>query len=150
MVIDGCEYAEQLQAVEVTGGIAGNVVPDAATLTVNYRFAPDRSVADAGAVLEDLFDPFLEPGSGDRLERKDESDGAPPSLDHPLLARLVAATGAPPRAKVGWTDVASFWAHGVPAANFGPGDPLLAHHPDERVTRDALERVRAVLLDLLA
>jgi succinyl-diaminopimelate desuccinylase len=133
----------------VTGGVAANVVPDAATLTLNYRFAPDRSAADAGAVVEQLLDPYLEPASGDRLEHNDESEGAPPSLDHPLLARLVAATGAPPRAKVGWTDVATFWAHGVPAANFGPGDPLLAHHPDERVDRDALQRVRGVLVDLL-
>ena len=77
------------------------------------------------------------------------ADGAPPALDHPLLAALVAATGEPARAKVGWTDVASFWAHGVPAANFGPGDPLLAHHPDERVERGALDRARAVLAALL-
>jgi len=80
----------------------------------------------------------------------DGSDGAPPSLDHPLLAALVAKTGAPPRAKVGWTDVASFWEHGVPAANFGPGDPLLAHHPDEHVTRAQLERAREVLTALIA
>jgi succinyl-diaminopimelate desuccinylase len=63
---------------------------------------------------------------------------------------LVEKSGAAPRAKVGWTDVASFWEHGVPAANFGPGDPLLAHHPDERVTRDQLERARAVLAALIA
>jgi succinyl-diaminopimelate desuccinylase len=149
VVIDGCEYAEQLQAVALSGGVAGNVVPDAASLTVNYRFAPDRSAADARRVLDELFEPFLEEESGDRMEAGDEAEGAPPSLDHPLLARLVALTGAAPRAKVGWTDVASFWAHGVPAANFGPGDPLLAHHPDERVDRSALERVRTVLADLL-
>jgi succinyl-diaminopimelate desuccinylase len=80
----------------------------------------------------------------------DGADGAPPALDHPLLAALVAQTGVPPRAKVGWTDVASFWEHGIPAANFGPGDPLLAHHPDERVTRAQLERARAVLAALIA
>ncbi len=77
---------------------------------------------------------MLEPGTGDTWELLDAGDGAPPSLDHPLLKALVERSGAPPKAKVGWTDVASFWEHGVPAANFGPGDPLLAHHPDERVT----------------
>ena len=79
----------------------------------------------------------------------DGADGAPPSLGHPLLAALVAKTATAPRAKVGWTDVASFWEHGVPAANFGPGDPLLAHHPDEHVTRAQLERAREVLASLI-
>ena len=70
-------------------------------------------------------------------------------MGHPLLAALVARTATAPRAKVGWTDVASFWEHGVPAANFGPGDPLLAHHPDEHVTRAQLERARQVLASLI-
>ena len=86
----------------------------------------------------------------DTWERVDAGDGAPPSLGHPLLAALVERTGAAPRAKVGWTDVASFWEHGVPAANFGPGDPLLAHHPDERVTRRQLEQAREVLVALVS
>jgi succinyl-diaminopimelate desuccinylase len=80
----------------------------------------------------------------------DAADGAPPSLGHPLLKALVERSGVPPKAKVGWTDVASFWEHGVPAANFGPGDPLLAHHPDERVSRQQLERAREVLVALLS
>ena len=91
---------------------------------------------------------FLEPE--DEWELVDAGDGAPPSLGHPLLAALVERSGAAPKAKVGWTDVASFWEHGVPAANFGPGDPLLAHHPDERVTRDQLEQTRRVLAGLIA
>jgi succinyl-diaminopimelate desuccinylase len=86
---------------------------------------------------------------GDAVEIVDAAPGAPPALDDPLLGALVVASGAAPRAKVGWTDVASFWAHGVPAANFGPGDPLLAHHRDERVDRASLERARAVLAQVL-
>jgi succinyl-diaminopimelate desuccinylase len=148
-VLDGCEYAEQLQAVAVTGGVAGNVVPDAASLTLNYRFAPDRDTGAARRFLETLLDGLYDPSIGDELTVIDAADGAPPALDDPLLAALVAGTGAAPRAKVGWTDVASFWAHGVPAANFGPGDPLLAHHPDERVERSSLDRAYAVLLALL-
>ena len=148
-VLDGCEYVEQLQAVAIEGGVAGNVVPDVASVTLNYRFAPDTTSAAAARHLEGLLGGAVGSRPGDRVDVLDEADGAPPSLDHPLLASLVAATGEPPRAKVGWTDVATFWARGMPAANFGPGDPLLAHHPEERVERAALERARAVLHRLL-
>jgi len=149
VVLDGCDYVEQLQAVAVDGGVAGNVVPDHAAVTVNYRYAPDRDRAAARGFITALLDGLLDDSLGDRWEVVDQADGAPPALTHPLLAALVARTGQPPKAKVGWTDVASFWAHGVPAANFGAGDPLLAHHPDERVTRDSLERTRAALVAVL-
>jgi succinyl-diaminopimelate desuccinylase len=147
--IDGCTYVEQLQAVAVSGGVASNVVPDAATVTLNLRYAPDRQSAQAEASMRALFTPTLDEASGDALVVLDAADGAPPSLGHPLLAALVARSATAPRAKVGWTDVASFWAHGVPAANFGPGDPLLAHHPDEHVTRAQLDRAREVLATLI-
>jgi succinyl-diaminopimelate desuccinylase len=149
VVLDGCTYTEQLQVVSVEGGVAANVVPDVAKVTLNHRYAPDRTEVEAHAFLHELLDPLLELDDGDAWELLDAGDGAPPSLDHPLLKSLVEKSGAAPKAKVGWTDVASFWAHGVPAANFGPGDPLLAHHPDERVTRPQLERVREVLAALL-
>jgi succinyl-diaminopimelate desuccinylase len=150
VVLDGCTYAEQLQAVAVEGGVAANVVPDAASVTLNFRYAPDRNLAGAEAYLRELLADTFREDEGDVWTLIDGADGAPPSLGHPLLAALVAKTGAPPRAKVGWTDVASFWEHGVPAANFGPGDPLLAHHPDEHVTKAQLERARLVLAGLLA
>jgi succinyl-diaminopimelate desuccinylase len=142
-VIDGCQYAEQLQVVSVEGGVASNVVPDRATVVVNHRFAPDRSVAQAESSVRELLAPHLEPG--DKWELVDAAPGAPPSLDHPLLAALVSATGATPRAKVGWTDVSFFWEHGVPAANFGPGDPLLSHTPGEHVSTDELSQAMEVL-----
>jgi succinyl-diaminopimelate desuccinylase len=145
VVLDGCTYAEQLQAVTVEGGVAGNVVPDEASVVLNHRYAPDRDAAAAEASLHALLDGVLEPDSGDTWELLDAGDGAPPSLDHPLLRSLVVQSGSGPRAKVGWTDVASFWEHGVPAANFGPGDPLLAHHPDERVSLADLEGAGRVL-----
>jgi succinyl-diaminopimelate desuccinylase len=149
VVLDGCTYAEQLQVVAVEGGVAGNVVPDEARVTLNHRFAPDRVSEEAEAFLHELLGGTWEPEQGDRWELLDAGDGAPPSLGHPLLRSLVEKSGAPPRAKVGWTDVASFWEHGVPAANFGPGDPLLAHHPDERVSTAQLERARDVLLAVI-
>ncbi len=146
-VLDGCEYVEQLQAVEVSGGVSGNVVPDEASVLINHRFAPDRGPEEAEASLRDLLGPHLEPG--DRWELVDAAAGAPPSLDHPLLAGLVSATGQAPRAKQGWTDASSLWAHGIPAANFGPGDPLVAHTPDEHVSTAELEQAATVLDRLL-
>ncbi len=150
VVLDGCVYVEQLQAVAVDGGVAANVVPDAASVTLNYRYAPDRHLAEADDYLQQLLAGTFSEEEGDTWAVLDGADGAPPSLGHPLLAALVTKTGAEPRAKVGWTDVASFWEHGVPAANFGPGDPLLAHHPDEHVTRAQLQRTREVLAALIA
>jgi succinyl-diaminopimelate desuccinylase len=150
VVLDGCEFTEQLQVVGISGGVANNVVPDAASMTLNYRYAPDRTGGEARGFLTALFDGLVSSELGDGLAVLDQSDGAPPELGHPVLAALVAATGAEPTAKVGWTDVASFWAHGVPAANFGPGDPLLAHHPDEHVGRHALEQAHSVLAGLFA
>jgi succinyl-diaminopimelate desuccinylase len=149
VVLDGCEYTEQLQAVAVEGGVAANVVPDRATVTVNYRFAPDRDAARAERSLRELLSGAFDPASGDTLEVVDVAAGAPPALHHPLLASLVAATGLAPRAKVGWTDVATFAEIGVPATNFGPGDPLLAHTSDEHVSRRELEHARGVLATVL-
>jgi succinyl-diaminopimelate desuccinylase len=149
VALDGCAYAEQLQAVAVDGGVAANVVPDEARVTLNHRYAPDRKAWEAEAVLLELLQGTWDPEAGDAWEVLDAGDGAPPSLDHPLLHALVEKSGAAPKAKVGWTDVATFWEHGVPAANFGPGDPLLAHHPDERVSAAQLERARQVLLALI-
>jgi succinyl-diaminopimelate desuccinylase len=151
VVLDGCTYAEQLQVVAIEGGVAGNVVPDAASITVNFRYAPDRHLRDAEEYLRQLLGGQAhDEEDGDGWTLIDGADGAPPSLGHPLLAALVDKSGTAPRAKVGWTDVASFWEHGVPAANFGPGDPLLAHHPDEHVTRAQLERARQVLGSLIS
>jgi succinyl-diaminopimelate desuccinylase len=150
VVLDGCTYAEQLQVVAIEGGVAANVVPDEATVTLNHRYAPDRQAAQAGAFLLEMLQGTWDPDAGDTWEVLDTGDGAPPSLEHPLLRALVEKSGAAPKAKVGWTDVASFWEHGVPAANFGPGDPLLAHHPDERVSGPELERARDVLLALIS
>lgn len=148
-VLDGCEYRESLQAVRVEGGVAGNVVPDRAVADLSYRFAPDRDTATAFSAIEELVAPALDSSVGDALDIVEVDDAAPPSLDHPVLAGLVVASGVEPRAKLGWTDVAHFAQKGIPAANFGPGDPQLAHRPDEFVSRDDLERVHATLRALL-
>ncbi len=149
-VIDGCQYREALQAVKVSGGVAGNVVPDRASLVLNHRFAPDRDAAAAEASVRALLTPVLDATLGDRMTLVESQPGAPPSLAHPLLSRLLRATKLPPRAKLGWTDVAFFSERGVPAVNFGPGNPELAHTADERVTRAELNRAYTSLRGLLA
>ena len=126
--IDGCAYREGLSAVRIDGGIAGNVIPDAASVTVNFRFAPDRSVDQAVAHVHHVLD-----GLDVDIELTDAAAGALPGLTKPAAAALVQAAGGHVRAKYGWTDVARFAALGIPAVNYGPGDPNMAHRVDERV-----------------
>ena len=123
-------------------------MPDAVTLTLNHRFAPDRTPAEAEQAVRDLIAPFLEPE--DRVELIDAAPGAAPALEHPLLAALVDRHGLGVRAKLGWTDVARFASRGVPAVNLGAGDSTLAHHVDERVEGDRLDVSYAALLDVIS
>jgi succinyl-diaminopimelate desuccinylase len=146
-LIDGCEYREALQAVNVSGGVAGNVVPDEATLMINHRFAPDRSPSEAQDHVRQVLSGLIE--DGDTFELVDLSNGAAPSLQHPVLSTLISRNGLEIRAKLGWTDVARFAEHGVPAANFGPGDATIAHTKDEKVHRAPIESTYAALVDLL-
>ncbi|MEG0299419.1 MAG: succinyl-diaminopimelate desuccinylase [Aurantimicrobium sp.] len=138
VTVDGLDYREGLSAVGVSGGVAGNVIPDEAVLTVNYRFAPDKTVAQALAHVEEVF-------AGFEVVVTDSAEGARPGLTAALAQDFVAAVGAEPMPKYGWTDVARFSALGIPAVNFGPGDPSLAHTDDERVlTSQILECERAL------
>ncbi len=124
--IDGLVYREGLNAVGITGGVAGNVIPDECRISVNYRFAPDRSEAQALAHVREVFDGYV-------VELRDSAPGALPGLARPAAATFVAAVGAEPRPKFGWTDVARFTELGVPAVNYGPGASELAHTKDEYV-----------------
>ena len=126
VTIDGCTYREGLSAVRITGGVAGNVVPDECAVEVNLRFAPDRTEQQALDHLREVF-------AGYELEPTDSAPGAVPGLTAAPAREFLTAIGAEPAAKLGWTDVARFAALGVPALNYGPGDPLLAHAPDEHV-----------------
>ena len=146
-VVDGITFTEQLQVVSVGGGIAPNVVPDSATLILNHRVAPDRSRDQAVSAVREYLGDLLE--DEDVLEVLDWAPAAPPSLTHPVIQSLVAASGQPARAKVGWTDVATLHEMGIPATNFGAGDPLLAHRSDEFVTEAELEAFATTLRGLL-
>lgn len=133
--VDGLVYREGMNAVAITGGIAGNMIPDECVVSVNYRFAPATTVADALAHVRQLFDGF-------EVELADAASGARPGLDDPVAEEFAAAvtsvTGGRPGPKYGWTDVARFAELGIPAVNFGPGDPSLAHADDEQVPIDQI------------
>lgn len=136
--VDGLSYREGLNAVAIAGGVAGNVIPDECTVTVNYRFAPSKDAAAALAHVERVLAPHP-------VTLLDVAEGARPGLDHPAVQRFLADVGASARPKYGWTDVARFSALGVPAVNFGPGDPLLAHADDERVELAEIDAVESRL-----
>jgi succinyl-diaminopimelate desuccinylase len=137
--VDGLEYRQALQVVRIDGGIANNVVPDECTLVVNRRFAPSISPEQAEAETRALL------ADADEVEVVNASIAAPPNLWDPLVAELVGTFDLGVRPKLGWTDVARFAAHGIPALNFGPGEPTLAHTAEEQVTRASLDGCHAVL-----
>ena len=141
--VDGLAYHEALQAVGISGGIAGNVIPDRCTVTVNYRFAPDKDVDEAFAHVRHVFDGF-EVTLGDAVA------GARPGLHLPAAKAFIGALGVPVNAKEGWTDVARFSRLGIPAVNYGPGDPNLAHMDDESCPVEQYVDAEAALLRWLA
>jgi len=140
--VDGLAYHEGLNAVGIGGGVAGNVIPDECVVSVNYRFAPDRSAEAAADHVREVF-------AGFDVLVTDVAAGARPGLRQAAAASFVAAVGGQPRAKLGWTDVARFDALGVPAVNYGPGDPQLAHTRDEHVGVGQIEECERVMLDWL-
>lgn len=141
--VDGLAYRQSLQAVRVDGGIANNVVPDVAMLTVNRRFAPSVTIEQAEAETRVLL------VEADEIEVLNASVAAPPNLWNPLVAELIGTFDLGVRPKLGWTDVARFAQHGIPALNFGPGDPTIAHTAGESVTRESLDGCHAVLTRFL-
>ena len=145
--ISGCRFHEALQTVAIEGGVSGNVVPDRVTVTIAHRFAPDRDAVTAEGHVRAVLAPFL--GVGDSVEVLDVAHAAAPSVDHPVVAALIERNALDVTAKLGWTDVARFAAVGIPAANFGPGDPTLAHTADEHVTRSSIERTWVALDDVI-
>jgi len=142
-VVDGLSYHEGLNAVGITGGVAGNVIPDECVVSVNFRFAPDRSADQAAEHVKDVF-------SNWEVKIGDVASGARPGLGKPAAASFVAAMGGQPRAKLGWTDVARFDALGIPAVNFGPGDPQLAHTKNEHVPVAQIQECEHRMLGWLA
>ncbi len=141
--VEGLVFREGLNAVSIGGGIAGNIIPDVCRVVVNYRFAPDKDLTSAAAHVREVFE-------GYEVTITDGADGARPGLDRPAAAAFVAALGAVPSAKYGWTDVARFSALGIPAVNFGPGDPSVAHADDEHVPVGQLRACEQAMLRWLS
>ncbi|MEO3805788.1 succinyl-diaminopimelate desuccinylase [Nonomuraea sp. B1E8] len=142
-VVDGLQFHEGLNAVGVRGGVAGNVIPDRCVVTVNYRFAPDLSIERAQEHVREVFGGF-------EVAFVDAAPAARPGLTHPVAAAFTEAVGGTPRAKLGWTDVARFSALGVPAVNYGPGDPNLAHQQGEYVSLTKIVESERAMLDWLS
>ena len=142
-IIDGLEYHEGLNAVAIRGGVAGNVLPDECVVEVNHRFAPDRSEAEAQAYVRELFE-------GYDVTVPDSAPGALPGLDLPAAKAFIEAVGREVNPKFGWTDVARFTSLGIPAVNFGPGDPMLAHKQEEHVPVEHIERCERQLREWLS
>jgi succinyl-diaminopimelate desuccinylase len=141
--VEGLEFRESLQVVRVEGGVASNVVPDACAVTVNRRFAPSMMLDDALAETRALLD------DADEIEVLNASPAAAPNLASPLVAEMVGTLDLAVRPKLGWTDVARFAAHGIPALNLGPGDPQVAHTAEECVERVAVEGCHDLLAHFL-
>ena len=138
VTIDGMEFREGLNAVGIRGGVAGNVIPDACVVTVNFRFAPDRSIDDAIAHVTDVF-------AGYAVTVTDAASGALPGLEAEVLRDFATFSGVPAHAKLGWTDVARFAELGTPALNFGPGDPAVAHTVDEHVREEEIRSCAQIM-----
>ncbi|MCU1574060.1 MAG: succinyl-diaminopimelate desuccinylase [Micrococcaceae bacterium] len=138
VAVDGLDYRESLNAVKIAGGTAGNVIPDGCVVEVNYRFAPDKSPDQAEEHVREVL-------AGFDVVRTDAAAGARPGLNAPAAASFVAAVGAEPKPKYGWTDVARLSELGIPAVNFGPGDALLAHSDDEHVEAGDIRACLAAL-----
>lgn len=124
--VEGLEYREGLNAVQINGGVAGNVIPDECSVHINYRFAPNKTLDEAIGHVRQVFEGF-------ELDFVDKSSAARPGLDAPMSRSLIESVGQDPKPKYGWTDVARFSEIGIPAVNFGPGDALLAHTDNEHV-----------------
>ncbi|GAA1502827.1 succinyl-diaminopimelate desuccinylase [Brevibacterium permense] len=142
VTVDGLDYRESLSAVNIRGGVAGNVVPDECVVSVNYRFAPSKSAAEAESFLRELF-------TGFDVVVTDAAEGARPGLDRAIAQDFIDTLGLSPAPKLGWTDVSRFSALGVPAVNFGPGNPLYAHKSDEHVRVTEVDQATATLRSYL-
>jgi succinyl-diaminopimelate desuccinylase len=132
VAVDGLPFREVLSLTRIEGGRADNVVPDLVEATLNFRYAPNRTPAEAESRLREL--------AGDAVEIVSHSPAAPVAVKNPLVQRLRDAGSFPVTPKQAWTPVAQFAERELDAVNFGPGAPRYAHTRNEQVEISALER----------
>jgi succinyl-diaminopimelate desuccinylase len=135
---DGLEFVEVASVTKIAGGIAANVIPDRVDCHVNFRYAPGRTASEAEARLAELC-----AGHGELAIDSNAPSG--PVASGPRVDALVAAGDLVRAPKQAWTPVAEFGLAGLPAVNFGPGDPAQAHRRDESIEVAALARAYNVL-----
>jgi succinyl-diaminopimelate desuccinylase len=144
VVVGGLTFWEVMSVTRLEAGIADNVIPDTAVAHLNFRYAPDRTAAEAEEHVRALVP------NGAELEILGDAPPGAVATDSPLVTALLeaGATGIEP--KQAWTNVADFTAIGIDAVNFGPGHPALAHRRDEHVRIDALVHAYETLRRFLA
>ncbi|MDJ0923067.1 MAG: succinyl-diaminopimelate desuccinylase [Acidimicrobiia bacterium] len=143
VVIDGLEFNEVFSVTKAEGGIANNVLPASLRINLNYRFPPIYSLDEAEARLHQIA------AAADWVVVKDRAPAGDVVHDNPHLDRLIAITGATRQAKQAWTDVARLTGRGIPAVNYGPGDPALAHQQAESVALENVDQAFDVLREFL-
>ena len=130
--IDGLLFKQIITATTISGGSANNVIPSYVNLNINFRFLPTQNEVEAAKFLIDTFSKY-----GD-IKIKNTSNGALPNLQSQNVKDFISITGAEVTPKQAWTDIARFTKENIPAVNYGPGNPLLAHSPDEFVNTNQI------------
>jgi succinyl-diaminopimelate desuccinylase len=143
VVIDGLEFREVFSVTRAEGGVANNVLPANLRLNLNYRFPPIYSLDEAEDRLRRVA------ADADWIVVTDRAPAGEVVQANPHLDRLVAVSGAERSGKQGWTDVARLSGRGIPAVNYGPGDPALAHQQAESVELANVDRCLAVMREFL-
>ena len=134
IVIENLPFYEVLTPTQCQTHSATNVVPEEVDFNINYRFAPGKTTEQAWLEIQSELSSFGE------LTLKESAPAGSVSLDQPILREWVQRCQIATEAKQAWTDVARLTAAGIPAVNFGPGDPAQAHQANEHVEIDALQQ----------
>jgi acetylornithine deacetylase len=133
-----------MNIAKLDGGIAFNVVPEEARLSISVRPPPG---SDVDAVRAELFALAADVAPRARMS----APVANPSFSARAPQAFAAALGtAAPVDLAFWTEAALWSEAGIDCVVWGPGDIAQAHAPDEFVPVADLERAQAALATVLA